>query len=122
MDDSDEKNSKKKENQQPKPNLSPMKSTQGVNQIKAPPINTSPSPIVCESSSQHLANCKRKLFVVSDSHLKRLSKQFFNYSIRDTHAAIKYFDATTTKRFGHHILPTLKEDNPDSCVNPYQHK
>ena len=44
------KNRKKKENPQPKPTLSPIKSTQEVHQIKTPPINTSSSPIVCESS------------------------------------------------------------------------
>ena len=40
------KNPKKKENSQPKPTLSTTKSTQEVHQIKTPPINTSPSPIV----------------------------------------------------------------------------
>ena len=92
------KNPKKKENPQPKPTLLPIKSTQEVHQIKTPPINTSPSPIVCESSYQHPANHKRKLFVVGDSHLKRLSKQLFNNFIRDTHVVIKNFDSTTTKR------------------------
>ena len=109
------KNPKKKENPQPKPTLSPTKSTQKVYQIKTPPINTSPSPIVRESSYQHSANLKRKL-VVGDSHLKRLRKQFFNYSINDTHAVIKNFDDATTKRLGHHVLPILKEDKPDSVL------
>ena len=107
---------KKKENPQPEPTLSPTKSTQEVHQIKTPPINTSLSPIVRKSSYQHPANRKRKPFVVGDSHLKRLSKQLFNYSIRDTHAVIKNFDGTTTKQLGHHVLPILKEDKPDSVL------
>ena len=118
------KNPKKKENPQPKPTLlptlsptlSPSKSTQEVHQTKTPPITTSPSTIVRESSYQHPTNRKRKLFVVGDSHLKRLSKQLFNYSIRDTHAVIKNFDGATTKRLGHHVLPILKEDKPDSVL------
>ena len=39
-----------------------------------------------------------------------------NYFIRDTHAEIKNFEGTTTKRLGHHILPILKEDKPDSVL------
>ena len=107
------KNPKKKENPQPKPNLLPAlsptlsssKSAQEVHQTKTPPINTSPSTTLCESSYQHPTNRKRKLFVVGDSHLKRLSKQLFNYSIRDAHAVIKNFDGATTNRLGHHVCP-----------------
>ena len=103
------KNPKKKENPQPKPNLlpilsptlSPSKSTQEVHLTKTSPINASPSTIVRKSSYQHPTNRKRKLFVVGDSHLKRLSKQLFNYSIRDTHAVIKNLDGATTKRLVH---------------------
>ena len=99
------KNPTKKENPQPKPTLlptlsttlSPSKFTQEVHQTKTPPINTSPSTIVRESSNQHPTNRKRKLFAVGDSHLKRLGKQLFNYSIRDTHTVIKTFDGATTK-------------------------
>ena len=66
------KNSKKKENLQSKPTLSPTlsltlsptKSTQEVHQIKTPPINTSPSTIVHESSYHHPTNRKRKRLVV----------------------------------------------------------
>ena len=51
------KNSKKKKNPQPKPTLLPTllptKSTQEVHQTETPPINTSPSAIVRESSYQH---------------------------------------------------------------------
>ena len=72
------KNSKKKENPKPKPTLSPTKSTQEIHQIKTPPIKTSPSLIVRETSYQLPGNRKRKLFVVGDSQLKRLSKQLFN--------------------------------------------
>ena len=118
------KNPKKKENPQPKPNLlpilsptlSPSKSTQEVHLTKTSPINASPSTIVRKSSYQHPTNRKRKLFVVGDSHLKRLSKQLFNYSIRDTHAVIRNFYGTTTRRLGHHVLPILKEDKPDSAL------
>ena len=53
---------------------------------------------------------------MGDSHLERLSKQLFNYSIRDTHAVIRNFYGTTTKRLGHHVLPILKEDKPDSVL------
>ena len=60
------KNPNKKENPQPKPtllrtlslSLSPSKSTQEVHQTKIPPINTSPSTIVRESSNQHPTNRK----------------------------------------------------------------
>ena len=114
------KNPKKKENPQPKPTLlptlSPSKSTHEVHQTKTPPINTSPLTKVRESSYQHPANRKRKLFVEGDSHLKRLRKQLFNYSIRNTHAVIKIFDGATTKRLGHHVLSILKEDKPDSVL------
>ena len=118
------KNPKKKENPQPKPTLSPAllptlsptKFTQELHQIKTPPINTSPSTTVRESSYQHPTNRKRKLFAVGDGHLKRLSKQFFNFSIRDTHAVMKNFDGATTKRLGHHVLPILKDDKPDSVL------
>ena len=124
MDESYKKNPKKKETPQPKPTLLPdlsptlssSKSTQEVHQTKTPPINTSPSTTIRESSYQHPTNCKRKLFVVGDSHLKRLSKQLLNYSIRDAHAVIKNFDGETTKRLGHHVLPILKEDKPDSVL------
>ena len=91
------KNPKKMENPQPKPTLSPTKFTQEFHQIKTPSTNKSPSPIVRESSYQHPANRKRKLFVVGDSHLKRLSKQLFNYPIRDTHAVIQNFDGAVRK-------------------------
>ena len=91
MDESEEKNPKKKESTQPKPTSSPTKSTQEVHHKKTSPMNTSPSPIVHESSYQHPANHKRKIFVVGGSHLKRLSKKPFNYSIRDTHVVIKKF-------------------------------
>ena len=124
MDESYKKNPEKKETPQPKPTLLPAlsptlsssKSTQEVHQTKTPPINTSPSTTIRESSYQHPTNCKRKLFVVGDSHLKRLSKQLLNYSIRDAHAVIKNFDGETTKRLGHHVLPILKEDKPDSVL------
>ena len=96
--------------------LSPTKFTQELHQIKTPPINTSPSTTVRESSYQHPTSRKRKLFAVGDSHLKRLSKQLFNYSIRDTHAVIKNFDGATTKRLAHHVSPILKEDKPDSVL------
>ena len=78
------------------PTLSPSKSTQEVHQTKTPPINTSPSTIVRESSNQNPTNRKRKLFVVGDSHLKRLSKHLLNYSIRNTYVVIKNFDVPTT--------------------------
>ena len=84
--------------------------------LKTLPINTSSLPIARESSYQHPTNRKRKLFAVGVSHLKSLSKQLFNYSIRDTHAVIKNFDGATTKRLGHHVLPILKEDKPDSVL------
>ena len=35
----------------------------------------------------------RENFVVGDSHLKRLSKQLFNYSMGDTRAVIKILTA-----------------------------
>ena len=47
------KNPRKKKNPQPKPTLSPTKSTQEVHQIETPTTNISPSPIVRESSYQH---------------------------------------------------------------------
>ena len=120
------KNSRKKENPEPKRTLSPTKSTQEVHHIKTPPMNASPSPIVCKSPYQHPANCKRKYFFVRDSHLKRLRKQGFNYSIRDAHTVIKNFDSVMAKRLGHHILPKLREDKPDSvlihiCTNNISH-
>ena len=98
------------------PTLSPSKFTQEVHRTKTPPINTLHSTIVRESSNQHPANCKKKFFAAGDSHLKRLSKQLFNYSIRDTHTVIKTFDGATTKRLGHHDLSILKEDKPDSAL------
>ena len=107
------KNPKKNENPKPKPISSPTKFSKEVHQIKTPPINTSPSPIVRESSYQHPTNRKTKLFVVGDSHMRSLSKQLFNCSIRDTHAVIKSFDGATTKRLGHHVLLILKEEKPD---------
>ena len=111
------KNPKKKENPQPKSTISSTKSTQEVHQIKTPPKNTSPSPIVRESSylTSTLLTAE-KTFVVGNSHLKRLSKQLFNYSMRDTHAVIKNFDGATTKRLVHHVLPKMKEDKPDSVL------
>ena len=57
--------------------------------LKSSPINTFSSPIVREPSHQYPTKPKKKISVLGDSHLKRLSKQLFNYSIRYTYPVIK---------------------------------
>jgi len=63
-------------------------------------------------------NKKIKIFVIGDSHVKRLNKELFNYSLNEGvgNAFLKHFDSANTKRMHHHILPTLHEEKPDMVI------
>jgi len=63
-------------------------------------------------------NGKKKIFVVGDSHVKRLNKDIMTYWLDDQNSTLKTksFEGANTKRIKHHILPSLHEEQPDKVI------
>ena len=56
-----------------------------------------------------------KLFVVGDSHVRRLEKRKFD-TLPNTSVFLKSYSGANLQHFAHHITPTLLYEQPDSLV------
>lgn len=61
---------------------------------------------------------KNKLFIVGDSHIKRIERDIVKHHLHDknTTLACKNFDGANVDRINHCLLPILHEDLPDSII------
>ena len=69
---------------------------------------------------KHKSNSKgkRNLFVVGDSHIKRVEKDLIVQHLSDKNISLKCknFDGADVRRIQHHLLPSLHEEQIDSII------
>ena len=68
----------------------------------------------CPSAAQYCAPSSNKLFIVGDSHIKRVTKDMRKYHIINSNEKVytKCFDGVKANEICHHILTTLHNDRP----------
>ena len=61
---------------------------------------------------------KRNLFIVGDSHIKRIGRDFIVHHLSNKNDSLKCknFDDADVRRMRHHLLPSLHEDQIDSII------
>ena len=61
---------------------------------------------------------KRKLFIVGDSHIKRVEKDLIFHYLSDKNISLKCknFDGADVRMIQHHLIPSLHEDQIDSII------
>lgn len=78
--------------------------------------NFNPPTIPGNSSYATRAKIGKKIFVVGDSHIKRMKRLDFNKKLNSGKAFFKTFSGANTKQLSHYIIPTLVDDKPDSII------
>ena len=58
----------------------------------------------------------KKVFLIGDSHVKRIKRNLFNKSLISGKSYIKTFSGSNTKQLNHYILPTLVDESPDIVI------
>ena len=58
----------------------------------------------------------RKIFVVGDSHLKRINRKKLKNSLDNGKSFIKSFPGTKIQELEHYVTPHLKSRNPDVSI------
>ena len=58
----------------------------------------------------------RKIWVVGDSHIKRIKRNDCNKELRHGKAFFRSFSGANTKQLRHYIIPTLVDDKSDAIV------
>ena len=61
---------------------------------------------------------KRDLFIVGDSHIKRIERYLIVHHLSDKNISLKCknFDGADVRRIHHHLLPSLHKDQIDSII------
>ena len=78
--------------------------------------NFSPPTIPGNSSYATRTKFGKKIFVVGDSHVKRMKRIDFNKQLRSGKAFFKTFSGANTKQLSHYIIPSLVDDKPDTVI------
>ena len=78
--------------------------------------NYSPPTVPGNSSYASRTKFGKKIFVVGDSHVKRMKRIDFNSQLRSGKAFFKTFSGANTKQLSHYIIPTLVDDKPDAVI------
>ena len=58
----------------------------------------------------------KKIFVVGDSHVKRIKRLDFNKELRSGKAFSRLFSSANSKQLDHYIILTLADDKPDVAL------
>ena len=73
-----------------------------------------------QPSVKHKTNHQRKrnLFIIGDSHIKRIERDLIVHHLSDKNISLKCknFDGADVRRTEHHLLPFLLEDQVDSTI------
>ena len=73
-----------------------------------------------QPSVKHKTNHQRKrnLFIIGDSHIKRIKRDLIVHHLSDKNISLKCknFDGADVRRIQHHLLPSLHEDQVDSII------
>ena len=94
----------------PRPNLMPAQ-----NQSRRPNIctarnylrNYNPPAVPRHSSYATVSKFGKKIFVVGDSHVKKIKRLDFNKELRSGNAFFRSFSGANSKQLNHYIIPTL---------------
>ena len=58
----------------------------------------------------------KKVFVIGDSHLKRINRRKFNNSFKNGRSFIKSFPGAKVEEFQHYVTPHLETQKPDISI------
>ena len=58
----------------------------------------------------------KKVFVVGDSHLKRINRRKFDYSLSNAKSYIKSFPGAKVEELEHYVIPHLQHQKPDATI------
>ena len=58
----------------------------------------------------------KKVFVVGDSHLKRINRRKFDYSLSNAKSYIKSFPGAKVEELEHYVIPHLQYQKPDATI------
>ena len=75
--------------------------------------NYNPPTVPGYNSYATVSKFRKKIFVVGDSHVKKIKRLDFNKELRSGKAFFRSFNGTDSKQLGHYIIPTLVGDKPD---------
>ena len=75
--------------------------------------NYNPPTVPGYSSYATVSKFRKKIFVVGDSHVKRIKRLDFNKELRSGKAFFRSFRCANSKQLNHYIIPTLVDDKPD---------
>ena len=103
----------------PRPNLMPAQ-----NHSRRPNIcttknylrNYNPPAVPGNSSYATVSKFGKKIFVVGDSHVKRMKHLDFNKELHSGTAFSRSFSGANSKQLDHYIIPTLVDDKPDVAL------
>ena len=63
-----------------------------------------------------VAEYGKKVFVIGDSHLKRINRRKFNNSFKNGRSFIKSFPGAKVEEFQHYVTPHLETQKPDISI------
>ena len=63
-----------------------------------------------------IAKSGKKIFVIGDSHVKRIRRDDFNKQLKSGKAFFRSFSGANAKQIQHYIIPTLTDDQPDAII------
>ena len=72
--------------------------------------NYNPPAVPRHSSYATVSKFGKKIFVVGDSHVKRIKRLDFNKEMRSGNAFFRSFSGANSKQLNHYIIPTLADD------------
>ena len=58
----------------------------------------------------------KKVFVIGDSHLKRINRRKFNNSLKNARSFIKSFPGAKVEELQHYVTPHLQAQKPDISI------
>ena len=76
------------------------------------------TPITTPGNSSYASTARagRKIFIVGDSHIRRVRRNDFNNELKYGKAFFRSFSGANVKQLNHYLEPTLIDDKPDAIL------
>ena len=94
-----------------RPNVSTTEKSM-QNQREIPKKRVVPGVRSCASATEY----EKKVFVIGDSHLKRINRRKFNNSLKNARSFIKSFPGAKVEELQHYVTPHLKAQKPNISI------
>ena len=78
--------------------------------------NFKPVTVPGNNNYANMTKYGRKIFIVGDSHIRRLRRDDFNKELRGGKAFFRSFSGANARQLQHYIMPTLQDDKPDAII------